>query len=369
MERRHERLFVLAFQRLFCRHPLVAKALLEARGTPEAVFEGDRAALRDWFGACHELWKRFARFDDWQEIERDAKAIEALGAEAIALSDPRYPALLREIDDPPPALIIRGETAGAFARPSIAIVGARRASPHGRELAASIAEGLAAQGYAVVSGMAYGIDAAAHRGALHGGGATIAVTGCGPEIDYPPCHRDLAREIERTGAILTEFPVGEQPLPQNFPQRNRVISGLALGVVVIEAAEKSGSLITARFALEQGREVMAVPGQGGTVQARGANRLLRDGAALIECAEDVVNVVEPLVRVRGFPESAGQFKIDVAKDSPLLRALPSRGGLSVDELVMATRKSASEVLEELARLALAEIVEELPGRRWRRRNI
>jgi DNA processing protein len=362
----HERCCVLAVQHLFFRHPAIARALFESARSARAIFEGDRSRWREAFGAHLEPWQRFTAFEGWPQLERDVVALEGMGARILCLVDPAYPPLLREIVDPPPVLVVLGDATDAFLVPAVAIVGARRAGAHGRAIAAEIACGLAERGYVVASGMAYGIDAAAHRGALYGGGQTIAVAGCGPDIVYPPSNASLASDIVRAGLRLTEFPLGELPHQSNFPQRNRVISGLTLATVVIEAAEQSGSLITARFALEQGREVMAVPGAGGAAMARGVNRLIRDGAALVESAADVAEIVEPLLRTRPFLKRAGQLKIDVDMDSPLLCALTRGRALSVDAIVAGSGLPASDVLAELARLAVVGFIEELPGRRWRR---
>ena len=214
-------------------------------------------------------------------------------------SAPHYPARLRDIPDPPGRLWVRGDPR-ALARTSVAIVGSRRASPGSLDIAHRLASDLSRIGLTIVSGLARGCDGAAHRGALEAGGATIAVLGSGPDVIYPPEHDALADQIARQGAILSEFPPGAPPLPNHFRQRNRLISGLAHGVIVIEANDKSGSLITAGFALAQGREVMVVPGTVLAGRNRGGHLLIRDGAALVENAEDVlavlVSAVPPLRR-------------------------------------------------------------------------
>ncbi len=205
-------------------------------------------------------------------------------------SAPDYPARLRDIPDPPDRLWVRGDLR-ALARTSVAIVGSRRASPGSLDIAHRLASDLAGIGLTIVSGLARGCDGAAHRGALDAGGTTIAVLGSGTDVIYPPEHDALAEEIARQGAILSEFPPGAPPLPNHFRQRNRLISGLAHGVIVIEANDKSGSLITAGCALAQGREVMVVPGTVLAGRNRGGHQLIRDGAALVENAEDVLAVL------------------------------------------------------------------------------
>lgn len=283
----------------------------------------------------------------------------------IRRGDHLYPPQLAAIHDPPPELFVRGAEFDLLDAPIVAIVGSRKASDHGRRIAAEIAGHLAAMGVVVASGLAYGIDAAAHRGTLHAGGKTIAVLGCGIDIDYPVPHAELAQQIAASGLVITEFPSGTLPMPYNFPQRNRIISGLSLAVVVVEAAEQSGSLITARFALEQGREVFAVPGRAGEQNARGTNRLIRDGAALVERGEEVADLIADRLPVAHKMEMAGLLGIDGDKDSPLLSAMRGQDAVCVDWLVRKTNLGASQVLETLTRLVVAGFAVELPGRRFR----
>lgn len=211
------------------------------------------------------------------------------------VTDPAYPALLRQIHDPPPRLFIRGQLPDS---PSIAIVGSRRATPYGCRAAHRLARDLSDAGVVVVSGLARGIDAAAHRGALEGPTPTVAVMATGLDRIYPPEHSDLAQTIAKTGALITEAAEGTLPLPGYFPVRNRIISGLSLGVVVVEAAERSGALITARMALEQGREVFCVPGSIENPLAVGGHRLIKDGAKLVQTVEDVLDEFPALARAR-----------------------------------------------------------------------
>lgn len=217
------------------------------------------------------------------------------GHRVVWLTDPAYPALLRQIHDPPPRLFVAGQIPSG---PTIAVIGSRRATPYGESVAFRLARDLSHEGVIVVSGLARGIDAAAHRGALEGPTPTIAVMATGLDRIYPPEHKELARSIARTGALLTEAQPGTLPLPGYFPVRNRIISGLSLGVVVVEAAERSGALITARMALEQGRDVFCVPGSIDNPVAVGSHRLLKDGAKLVETVEDVLDEFPQLARAR-----------------------------------------------------------------------
>ncbi len=232
----------------------------------------------------------------WDKVEPDLRWAEDESHHILTLHDPAYPRLLKEIADPPPLLFVRGNPA-LLSRPQLAIVGSRNPSTGGRSLAEDFAFSLCRFGLVITSGMALGIDAASHRGALRAKGETIAVAGTGPDRIYPARHRSLARAIVAQGAIISEFSSGTPALPGNFPRRNRIISGLSLGVLVVEAACKSGSLITARLATEQGREVFALPGSIHNPLARGCHRLIRQGAKLVEEIGDILEELGPLSAV------------------------------------------------------------------------
>src|SRR5437868_3941997 len=245
-------------------------------------------------GGAREL-QIFSESDAKTELGRLAK----LGGRLLASGEPEFPRGLAALDPPPPVISVIG-SAALLQREMIAVVGARNASGVGIKFAGALAADLGRAGLVVVSGLARGIDHAAHRAALDSG--TAAVLAGGIDVVYPPEHRDLYDEITRRGAIICEMPIGMAPLPRHFPRRNRLISGLSHGVVVIEAAERSGSLITANYAAEQGREVFAVPGSPLDPRARGANRLIKQGAVLTESAEDVLNVLSPVLK-QGFRET------------------------------------------------------------------
>ena len=230
-----------------------------------------------------------ASFSGRAPVLEEIDKLDRLGITLIPLEEASYPELLRHISDPPPFLYVRGSLSSGEVR-SVALVGSRRASAYGRRISRKIARDLARMGGCVVSGMARGIDTEAHKGALDGGGKTVAVLGCGVDVLYPPENGDLYRAILETGAIVSEFPPGTQPKPAHFPVRNRVISGLSRAVVVLEGTDRSGSLITAGFALDQGREVFALPGPVDSTRSAGPHRLIRDGAALIRSAADIMFV-------------------------------------------------------------------------------
>ena len=257
----------------------------------------------------------------------------ARGITPIFWSEAAYPAALSAIIDPPPVLWLRGSVA-ALAQPAVAIVGSRAASPYGLAVGERLAADLAARGVVIVSGLARGVDSAAHRGAL-AAGSTVAVLGSGADVIYPREHAALAREIEHHGAILSELVPGTPPLKHFFPQRNRIISGLSRAVVVIEAGEKSGSLITARCALEQGRDVLAVPGNVLTGRNRGAHSLLRDGAKIVESADDILEELRMPGSGAGSPSPSADpvLACFVAGESSDLDAIAERSGLSPARLL------------------------------------
>jgi DNA processing protein len=296
---------------------------------------------------------------------REAARSAAAGARLLARGMAGFPARLETIDDPPAAVHVLGDVLPAD-EVAVAVVGARRASEYGRRVAEEIARGLALAGVTVVSGLAAGIDAAAHQAALDAGGRTIAVLGTGIDQVYPPWHRRLRGAVAARGALLTELPCGTPPLAHHFPRRNRLISGLACGVVVVEAAERSGSLITARCALEQGREVLAVPGPVGIAAHHGPHQLIRGGATLVTSAEDVLAEIAPAAGAR---LAAARAAAEVASLTPVERlVLEAVGpdGRHVDEVIRRAAVAAAATLETLLALELRGLVRQLPGKRFRR---
>jgi DNA processing protein len=283
-----------------------------------------------------------ARSDAVASIERGAGA----GLSAVIRGHPRYPSRLAGIYDPPPVLWYRGDLASAD-RVAVALVGARAASAYALDVAARLGEDLGRRGVTVVSGLARGVDAASHRGALAGGGRTIAVLGSGADLIYPAEHRDLAAAIAESGAVVSEFPPGSSPLPEHFPLRNRIISGLSVAVVIVEASEKSGSLITARAALDQSRDVMAVPGNVLSVRNRGSHALLKDGAKLVEGVDDIL---EGLVAPAGQP--AGTSGANCLTDEPLLSRMEDGEPYTLEELEVKTGLAGPVLLSRLLELEM-----------------
>ncbi|MBW7923545.1 MAG: DNA-protecting protein DprA [Burkholderiaceae bacterium] len=286
--------------------PAAARRLLEAFGLPEDVFRAARTRI----AAVLDAPRAAALLAD--DDAREAKIAAALDwarsdeNHLLALADPRYPQPLLQIGDPPPLLYVRGSPE-ALCGDLLAIVGSRHATPGGEANAHDFARALADEGLAICSGLARGIDAAAHRGALEGRAGTIAVVGTGVDRVYPAAHRQLAHAIAQRGAIVSELPLGTEVQRANFPRRNRIIAGLSLGVLVVEAAPHSGSLITARHAAESGREVMAIPGSIHSPVARGCHRLIREGAKLVESAEDVLAELRGQMRGRADGRVVGRM--------------------------------------------------------------
>ena len=267
--------------------------LLEHCGGIGGVFQAGREQLAR-AGLSNETI-RFLRAPDPALLEADLAWLQEPAHNLVTFADRSYPQQLRQLKDAPPLLFVKGDAA-LLGDPQIAVVGARGPTPAGRDLARRLARDLADSGLLVTSGLARGIDAAAHQGALDAGQPTVAVTATGPDLIYPAENKALAQAIADGGALVSEFPCGTPPLAAHFPRRNRIISGLALGVLVIEAGERSGSLITARLAGEQGREVFAVPGSPRNPMARGCHRLIRQGATLVENARDVLAELQPQIR-------------------------------------------------------------------------
>jgi DNA processing protein len=332
------------------------RKLLAAFGLPEAIFAAGRLAARAVAG---ERADALFDCDPGEAVDRSIEWAGQPGHHIITLGDANYPASLLEIADPPTLLYVRGNPA-LLARRGLAIVGSRNATPQGIQTAESFARTLAAKGLAIVSGLALGIDAAAHRGALAAGGDTVAVIGTGADRLYPARNRELALAIAEHGAIVSEFPLGTPAVPANFPRRNRIISGLARGVLVVEAAPESGSLITARLAGDQGREVFAIPGSIHSPVARGCHKLIRQGAKLVETAADILEEFGC--------EPAPETGLDGSTDggtNPVLVAL-GHDPCPLDDLVERTGLPADRLLGELLTLELAGRISTLPGNRYQR---
>lgn len=345
-------------------------ALVREWKNPDAVFRAssDELTQRGCSGRLAQAIRRALDRDTCQRIERELTTIERQQVDVRTYLDETYPSRLRMIPDPPPILFISGTLSEADEL-AVAVVGARRATAAGKLITEELGGGLAGAGFTIVSGLARGVDATAHRSALAAGGRTIAVLGCGINRTYPPEHERLRREIEERGAVLSELSLDAPPHSGHFPRRNRIISGLSLGVVVTEAAIDSGSLITARFAADQGREVFAVPGFVKAETCRGTNALIKEGAALIECAQDVIDTIVPQlepalrahVRVASYEKKSGDR---FGNQEQLVYDALSYDPLTVDHLVEQTGLPVPSVMASLLSLELRQHVRQLPGQRY-----
>ncbi len=342
------------------------RQLLSRFGLPESVLAAQRAELARFASA--EALQALGSDAVARSVERALAWLEQPGHAIVTLADAAYPRLLLEIADPPALLYCRGRT-GLLNRPALAVVGSRNATAQGASNAEQFARNFSAAGLTIVSGLAQGIDAAAHRGGIAAAGSTIAVLGTGVDIPYPLANTALASEIAAQGLLVSEFALGTKALAHNFPRRNRVISGLAQGCLVIEAALGSGSLITARSAAEQGREVFAVPGSIHSPLSKGCHALIKSGAKLAESAEDVLSELSAFRRA-GFASTRPRAEVSgkaALADEPLLACM-GFDPVDVDSLCARAALPAEQVSAELLRLELAGRVTVLPGGLYQRVN-
>ena len=346
-------------------------ALVARFGTPERVLSASVAELAEVPGMGPVLAERVAGWRAYADVGGEVASAEAAGARIVTAEDAEYPTLLRAIAAWPPLLYVKGELPASEV-PAVAIVGARRASAYGVRTAHDLAAQLARRGVVIVSGMARGVDSAAHQGALDGGGRTVAVLGCGVDVVYPPENGALYDRIVESGAVLSECPMGTGPLAGNFPSRNRIISGLCRAVVVVEAASDSGALITADLALEQGRELLAVPGHVGDSKAAGANALIKQGAALAETADDVLGAIglDHLAgaggAVGGAPSArkVGLVLAELGEDARAIHEALSFEPMHIDEVTRAVDLSPAAVSSVLLHLEMRKLVAQLPGKQF-----
>ncbi|MGH9407563.1 MAG: DNA-processing protein DprA [Terriglobia bacterium] len=349
-----------------------ALKLVKSFGSPERVYAASLTELESC-GLPLPVARAISAQKGLAEAEKELQAAGKLGAIIITPSAQEYPLLLRQIPDPPLALYVRGD-ATALARHAVAVVGTRRPSAYGSSVAHRLAADLALRQIVIVSGLARGVDSASHRGALEVKGTTVAVLGCGVDVVYPRENKKLAESVMASGALVSEFPLGTSPAPENFPIRNRIISGLSLGVVIVEAAEYSGSLITARLALEQNREVFAVPGNITSAQSFGPNLLIKQGAKLVDQWTDVVEEFPPAVRAQLAPpeaprSEAGQISSGALPLGPALdgdqraiyEALRADQALFVDAICVSVSLPQPKVLAALLGLEMNGLVRQLPG--------
>jgi DNA processing protein len=352
------------------------KTLIEVFGTPRQVFSASLEALCSVSGIGKTIAQRIRRYNDWSRQEQDLKYYEKESIAILTWEDSLYPPLLSYIYDSPALLFVKGTMQEN--EKCVAVVGSRVASAYGMFVTERLCRELALQGITVVSGMARGIDSAAHRGAISGKGRTIAVLGNGLDTIYPPENLSLCKSIAEHGALITEYPVETPPRSSNFPARNRIISGISLGVVVVEAGEKSGSLITAKFALEQGREVFAIPGTIDSPGSKGTHKLLKEGAKLVETVDDILDEIYPHLdgvnrpspisidssetSQHDAPQTAQ--KTELSQDELTVWLKFDNFSKDVDELISLTGLSCQSMQHILMMLEMKGYIQKMPGSKY-----
>lgn len=362
--------------------PRAATKLLERFGSAEAVFQARRPELEQLRLPPETIESIIKNeFDEAAVIELER--VRSLGGDVLVLDDGSYPSDLREIADPPITLYVKGGWRGCFDRPGVAIVGSRKCSTYGQNAAEMLSGDLASRGVCVISGLARGIDSAAHLGAIKAGGKTIAVLGTGIDSVYPRENTRLVREIiESGGAIVSQFPLGTPPIGENFPYRNRIISGLSLGVLIVEATENSGSLITARLAAEQNREVMAVPGNITSRNSFGTNYLIKAGAKLVQQWQDVVAEFPSDIAAEILPPKVENPKDDGTsaqrpeiepggmneKESKVWKLLSPDEPIHIDKLLELSELSFGDLNSALVGLDIRDLIRVLPGKNYAKRQ-
>ena len=346
--------------------PKRTKRLFARFDTFQAIWDTPGSAFSSLFGSP-VLGEAIASGRSETAIDEELARAEELGIRIVTLVDEEYPVLLREIDDPPMVLYVRGMLPIDPAR-SLAIVGTRRGTRYGKMVAGRFASRLAMKGITVISGLAAGIDAAAHQGALDVGGRTVAVLGCGLDYPYPKRNQPLLAQLVKDGAALSEYPLGTRPAKWTFPQRNRLLAGLSRGVIVVQAPERSGSLITARLALEQGREVFAVPGNITTITSAGTNRLIKDGAKLVETIEDVLVEFPDLWKQQeSSAEPSEEEEPELGERERLVYDLIGLEPVHVDDIIARADLSPTEASHVLLLLQLEDLIDEVEGGRFIRK--
>jgi DNA processing protein len=346
---------------------ILFKRLLDRFKTPEAVFRASKADLLSVEGLGEKVAGEIQRGPFEKIVERELYLIEKVGATIVTFQDENYPRRLKDIYDPPPLLYVRG-TLKADDELAVSIVGSRKTTSYGRWITEKIAWDLVHHGITIVSGMARGIDTVAHQGAISGAGRTLAVLGCGVDVVYPPENRNIFGQIIDHGAVLSEFPMGAPPEGSHFPKRNRIISGLSIGVVVVEAGKRSGSLITANCALEQGRDVFAVPGNVGAEGSRGTNQLIKQGAKLVESTDDILEEILPQWRkTQQTSREAESPSFNLPEEEGALYRLLGETPRHIDALIRESGLDPGTVSSLLLNLELKSLVAQWPGKWFSRK--
>lgn len=356
--------------------PRAATKLLERFGSADAVFHGRRHELES-LRMRPETIESIIKREFFEKAETELEVVKKIGGDVLILDDGSYPALLREIDDPPPVLYVKGDWQACVEQPGVGIIGSRMCSTYGENASEMLSRDLASRGITIISGLARGIDTAAHRGAIAGKGRTIAVMGTGIDAVYPKENNKLVRDIlDSGGCIFSQFPLGTPPLKDNFPYRNRIISGLSLGVLIVEASERSGSLITARLAMEQNREVMAVPGNITSGVSFGTNYLIKSGAKLVQQWQDVVAELPSEIAASILPPKIENEKRNEPAKTPadmseheqkIWSLLTPDESTHIDVLLETSGLSFGDLNNALVGLDILDMIRVLPGKHYARR--
>jgi len=341
--------------------PVTAKKLLAIYKKPEAVFKAPYKELANIRGIGTAKAKNIKGYSEWGKIDAQLKKLDATGIKIITFSDKDYPETLKNIEDAPIVLYIKG-TIQKEDRYAVAVVGSRKYSSYGKLAAEKLSSELSSMGFTIVSGMARGIDTLAHTAAVKSGGRSIAVLGSGIDVPYPPENRGLMEKLSGSGCVISEFPPGTLPERENFPKRNRIISGLSLGVLVVEATADSGSLITATYAVEQGKEVFAVPGNINSANSLCTNDLIKKGAKLVQSAEDVIEELAPVLR--GYIRTREKANIELPVEEKRLCDIMTAEPKHVDMLSRESKMPAQKVLGILLSLELKGIAKQAEGKKF-----
>jgi DNA processing protein len=341
--------------------PVTGRKLLAAFGSPENIFQATSDDLLSIKGISRERAEKIRNFSRWDQVDKYRGTLEKQGISAVSFQDERYPEPLKHIEDAPLIIYVRGEYNNDD-RFSIGIVGSRKHTAYGESVAQRVAGELAGAGFTIISGLARGIDTLSHKSALAAGGRTIAVIGSGPDVYYPAENRRLAERIALSGSVISEFLPGTLPNRENFPRRNRLISGLSLGIVVIEATAKSGSLITAGCALEQNKEVFAVPGNITSLTSEGTNSLIRQGAKMVLKTEDIIEELAPVLK--GYIRASKREQVVLPGEEERLCSMLSREPKHVDMLSRESGLSVNQLLNLLLSLELKGVIKQVSGKRF-----
>ena len=341
--------------------PVTGRKLLAAFRTPEGIFKAGTDSLLSVKGISRERVENIRKFSQWDEVEKYVGVIGRKGISVVPYQDDRYPEVLKNMEDAPLVLYMKGEY-HPDDRFAIGVVGSRKHTPYGESVTQRIAGELSAAGFTVISGLARGIDTLSHKSALAAGGRTIAVLGSGLDVCYPPENRVLAERIASSGCVISEFLPGTLPNKENFPRRNRLISGLSLGILVVEATDNSGSLITAGYALEQNKEVFAVPGNITSRNSEGTNKLIKQGAKIVLHTDDIIEELAPVLK--GYIRKELKERVQLMGEENRLCTMLSREPKHVDLISRESGLSVNQLLNLLLSLELKGIVKQASGKRF-----